>query len=198
MHLRRIACFVLGAWIVGSVFAIYITAQSGSATDPVMQLPPPEVNKMIQTLGADQTRMLLHYHGAEQTRLYIAAWGRLQFLLGFFALLLLAASTRSNRLTLALCGAMLVFAAFSHLVLVPEINYLARGLNFASGWSANRARYLALRGTFTALEVLKLSLGCLLAGYLFVYKRRRPSVAADEDEHAAGHIQTAGAVKNQL
>jgi hypothetical protein len=189
MHLRRIACFVLGAWIVGSAFAIYIATQSGSATELVMHFPPPEVNKMIQNLGADQTRQLLHYYGGEQTRLYLEAWGRFQLLLGFAVLLLLARSTRSNRLTLAMCGAMIVFAAFSHLVLVPEINYLARGLNFASGWSANRARYLALRGTFTVLEVLKLSLGCVLAGYLFIYRMRRPLVAADEDEHAVSHIQ---------
>lgn len=147
---------------------------------------------MIQTLGAGQTRMLLNYHGVEQTRLYLLAWGRLQLLLGFGVLLLLARSTRSNRLTLTLCGAMLVFAAFSHWVLAPEIDYLARGLNFASGWSGNRARYLALKGTFTALEILKLALGCAVAGYLFIYKRRRPLVTADEDEHAVSDVQTAG------
>ncbi len=192
MHLRRIACFVLGSWIVGSIFAIYIAAQSGSAIDPLLRFPPPEVKKMVETLGIDQTRLLLTFHGAEQTARYLLAWGRIQLLFGVAVLFLLVRSTRHHRLTLAVCAAMIVFAAFSHLVLLPEINYLARGLTFASGWSGNRARYLALRGAFTLIEVLKLSLGCGLAGYLFVYKQRRPLVTADEDEHAVSHPQTAG------
>lgn len=192
MHLRRIACFVLGAWIVGSIFAIYIAAQSGSAIDPILRFPPPEVKKMTDTLGFDQARLLLSYHGVEQTGRYLLAWGRLQLFFGVAVLLLLIRSTRNHRMTLAMCAAMIIFAAFSHLVLLPEINYLARGLTFATGWSGNRARYLALRGTFTALEVLKLSLGCALAGYLFIYKLRRPIVTADEDEHEVSHPQPAG------
>jgi hypothetical protein len=192
MHLRRIASFVLGAWIIGSVFAIYIAAHSGLAADKIMRLPPPQVIKMVQTLGEDPVRMLLRYEGGEQTHLYLQDWGRLQLLLGPALLLLLAASTHNNRLTLGLCGAMIVFAAFSHLVLIPEIEYLAGGLNFAPGWSANRARYLALRGTFTGLEVLKLALGSALAAYLFLYKMRRPLIGVDEDEHAVNRSPAAG------
>jgi hypothetical protein len=182
MHLRRVASFVLGAWIVGSLFALYIASQSGIAAEKVVHFPPPELRSMIQTLGTDKAASLLHYHGAEQSRAYVHDWGRLQLLLGPALLLILAFATRISRLALGLCGAMIVFAAFSSLILVPEIDYLERGLEFASGWSANRARYLALRGTFTVLETLKMTLGFALAAYLFLYKTRRFRAAVEEAE----------------
>jgi hypothetical protein len=180
MHLRRVASFLLGAWIAGSLFALYIASNSGVAAERVIRLPPPELRPVIEALGADKAASLLHFNGAEQGRLYLHDWGRLQLLLGPALVAILAFSTRISRLALGLGGAMLVFAAFSSLFLVPEVDYLGRGLEFAPGWSADRARYLALQGTFSVLEVLKMALGFALAAYLFLYKTHRFREAVDE------------------
>ncbi len=173
MHLRRVASFILGAWIVGSLFMGYIAVQNATTADRLLSAPPLEVGKMIQALGPEKVRALLQYQGAEQNRNYFEFWERMQLALGFILLLLLVFATRVSRIAMALCGAMIVFAGFAHFVLTPEINYIGRGVDFASGWSGGHKRVWVLRATYTGLEILKLSIGCALAGYLFLFKVKR-------------------------
>jgi hypothetical protein len=75
---------------------------------------------------------------------------------------------------------MLVLAGFACFALAPEIHFLRHRIDLAS-WSADRARYLALRGTFAVVEIVKLALGCCLAVYLFVYKTPRNAKGPEQD-----------------
>jgi hypothetical protein len=185
MHLRRIASFVLGAWLAGSLFALYLSTNTTSAAETVLSLSPlpPQVTTMMKTLGADQMKMLVGFEAAEQSRYYLTDWGNFQLLWGPLLFLALLASRKVNRLMLGVCGAMFVLALFSTLVLLPELHYLSRNLHFSDGWSSDRARYLVLHATYVVLEALKTAMGLLLAGYLFSFRKRpAPVVAAASGE----------------
>ena len=183
MHFRRIASFVLGAWLVGSLFALYLSSGTWSATEKILTLPPPEIGKIMTQLSVEQMKGLLGYHSAELVRSCLRDWGLLQLVVGPLMLFLMLRARHVNRLILGVCGAMFIVAIFSSFVLWPEVDYLGRGLQFAPGWSANRARYLALHLTYTILEVLKIPFGVVLAVYLFTYKTHaRPAAPVEEEE----------------
>lgn len=170
MHFRRAATFVLGAWMVGSLFAFYIASRSGVAAQFVLDFPPPAAREMIRTIGAAKAATLLTYNGAEQSRAYLHAWGRLQLLLGPGLLGLLILSKRASRLAMGLCGAMIVLAGFCALVLRPEVDYFERALHFTGGLPGERTKYAILHATFTILELLKMAAGLTLTGYLLLYR----------------------------
>lgn len=187
MHLRRAAAFLLGAWIVGCLFMMYIDTNGSQSADLIIANPPAELAKTVKAVGTDAVAQLLSHHQAELTRQFMRAWGILQFFFGASLIVLLIYATHVNRLAIGLAAAMLIMAIFGYFALAPEITFLARKLEFTTGWSANRARYLALRGTFVIIEVVKLLMGCVLSGYLFMLKgprvARRPEL---DDEELAG------------
>ena len=180
MHLRRAAAFVLGAWIIGCLFAAYIDAESPESIQAILSRPTGDVAKIVETLGPEKAAVLLRYHSYEQERRYSAAWGIMQLFIGCVLIACLVYATRMNRLAIGLSAAMLVLAAFACLALAPEIHFLRRRIDLAS-WSADRARYLALRGTYLVVETIKLALGCCLAVYLFVYKTPRNGRRPEQD-----------------
>ncbi len=184
MHLRRIACFVLGAWIFGSLFLGYISLENADTADRLLGAPPPDLNRMVQKLGLENVRTILSYQGAEASWLYSDVWERIQIGFGLLLIVLLLFATRISRIALALCAVMIVFATFAHLVLRPEIDYLGRGLDFAPAYASGHRRLSALRTAYTALEILKIGVGCGLAGYLFVFKTRHARPAPDVQEPA--------------
>ena len=180
MHLRRIAAFLLGAWIAGSLFMAYIAHENSRGAAAVLGRAPAAVSKTVQSVGPAQAALLMAFQAAEQNRRLTRVWGAAQAAIGLALMALLAIGPRVNRLAVGLCGVMLVMAVFSHFVLAPEINFLVRGLSPASGWTENRARYLALNGTYLLMEGIKLALGCVLAGSVFTYKPRRRNAAGRE------------------
>jgi hypothetical protein len=180
MHSRRAAAFVLGAWIVGCLFMAYIDAQSSDTVQATLSRPTAEIAKIVQTLGPEKAAEFLRYHSFEEQRRYSEVWGITQLVIGCGLIALLIYATRVNRLAIGLGAAMLVLAAFAYFALAPEIHFLRRRVDLAT-WSADRARYLALRGTFVVMEMIKLALGCTLAVYLFIYKRQRPSRRPEQD-----------------
>ena len=189
MHFRRIASFVLGAWVVGSLFALYVSSSTSSTTERILAMPPPEIGKMMTLSNAEQMKGVLGYYGAEQVRSCLRDWGLLQLLIGPLMLFLLVRASHVNRLMLGVCGAMFILAIFSSFVLWPEVGYLGPGLHFSPGWSANRVRYLALHLTYTILEALKIALGLGLAMYLFTYKTHPRPVVPVEEEEIGGPVE---------
>lgn len=187
MHLRRVSSFVLGAWIVGSLLVAAILYETSGSTERILGAAPAPIAKLVEKSGSDQIRQLMHYQASELSRAYLARWEMSELGIGVVLLLLLVFSTHVNRLAIALCGSMIVFAAFGHFVLSPEINYIGRAIEFEQAWSGQRARYLALQGTYSGLAALKVLLGCILAGYLFVFRARpmRPTVPVPDPERKA-------------
>lgn len=167
MHLRRIACFLLGGWLLGGLYFSYILARNASSAGVLLGSPHVELQSIIKILGEQKTRDLLLYQASELNRSVMLFWGRAQLLIGLVLIAVLALSKRVHRAALILCGAMIVLAAFSHLVLTPEIEFFTRAIDFTPAWAGNRGRLSALRTVFVALDFLKLSIGSILAVYMF-------------------------------
>src|SRR5215471_15733202 len=70
MHYTRIAAFVLGAWLLGSVFLTFVATRNFATVDLVLKAPPAEASRMIQSLGSNNARQLLRYLAGEENRAY--------------------------------------------------------------------------------------------------------------------------------
>jgi hypothetical protein len=180
MHLRRLASFLLGVWIASSVLVPLIALHNVRSADRALHSPPLEVRALVDSAGYEKVRMTLRYHAWEQNRSMFNQWGAIQLVLGPIMAVLLFFAVRVNRLAIAVCVAMTTLTAFAHLVVGPEATYLGRAIDFAPGWSGDRVRSYALDALYAGMECLKILLGLGLAGYLFVYKRRRTGATGTE------------------
>lgn len=169
MHHRRIAAFLTGMWIAGSVLISYIAFQNLSMVDRVMATPPAEASKMIQTLGTQPAMMFLRYQASEMNRQYLSQWELAQFALVLLLAGVLYLGTHVNRMIIVLCGVVTLILGFMHFVITPELNYLGREMDFV----ADRGRRLwTLYVLYGGLETVKILLISSVAAYLFVYKTK--------------------------
>jgi hypothetical protein len=92
MHRYRIAAFLTGCLILGSLFMIFVATQNFATVDRVLAALPQEAKQMFQTLGPENARLLLRYLAGEENRLFFTSWELAQIALGALltAILLLA------------------------------------------------------------------------------------------------------------
>lgn len=177
MHYRRIAAFLIGAWILGSGFLALIATQNTDIAERVLQLTPPDVIKSTEATGRDAVQSILRFEAAEQNRSYLSLWELCQILIGVLMLGALTLSSQVNRIALIVGSSMVMVVCFMHFALTPEMRYLGR-LQAFTPVANGHTRYLLLKALYTGLEGFKLLLGCGIAGYLFVFKpkpRRAPN-----------------------
>ncbi len=185
VHTRRIATFILGAWMAGCVFMAFVSIENLRAPTLVMTAPLPPVDPMIKQLGWERMSALLRHAASEQTRHVSRLWLEAQLLLGAVLELCLLLATQKRVGPLVLCGVMLVMALFQ-LRLAPELTYQGRETDFQPGSTTQSAmlRYLALQQIHFGVEIMKLLAGGALASYLFVFRTSRRS---RKDVHAIDH-----------
>ena len=174
MHTRRIAGFLLGAWMMGSVLLAFIENENLFGVDEILKAPPSEAAKTLQAIGPDQARLLFRFQAAEENRAASEAWEWTQLALGAALLLVTFIGTRANRYAMIFAGGMLVAAIFQRFLVTPEIEWVGRALDFAPAGAAaaQRERLSVVTGAYWAVEILKFLLGLSLAAYLFIYKTR--------------------------
>ena len=107
MRHTRIAAFLLGAWLLGTLFMIFVATQNFETVDRVMKSPPPEAYKMILALGNDSARQLLRYTAGEENRFFFENWELAQLVLGVLLTGLLTFGVESRMLA-GFSGAMLI------------------------------------------------------------------------------------------
>ncbi|MGH9611939.1 MAG: hypothetical protein ACRD4P_02545 [Bryobacteraceae bacterium] len=184
MHLRRIASFVLGVWLGGSVFLAFVAMGNFATVNSVLANPAPLAARLIQPLGPERSRELLRSLVGEENRRYFQTWELAQFGLGLIlgAVLLL---DRRSWLLPSLCGIMLSLVAFLHFRVTPEMVWLQRTVEFIpDGVSTpERTHFMTLHHVYSTIEVIKILLGLAIAGILFTIRpgRRHRS----RTEHAA-------------
>jgi hypothetical protein len=174
MHHARIAAFLLGAWLMGSLFLAFVATSNFATVDQVLKTPPVEAEKMIQSLGGENARHLLRYLAGEENRGFFETWEVAQLLLGVGLAAILLIGLR-QRLTVGLAGAMLILTAFQHFKITPEMIWLGRSIDFIS-WTADsqaRDQFWKLHGAYGIIEGVKLLLMLVIAGFLFTMSRRR-------------------------
>lgn len=174
MHHNRIAAFLLGSWLLGSLFLVFVATRNFQTVDAVLQAPPPEASKMVRTLGHANARQLLRYLAGEQNRRYFETWELAQLIIGaaLTAFLLLGVE---KRLLAGLAGAMLILTLFQHLKITPELLWLGRSIDFLPSAAESHARdqFWRLHGIYSAIEVVKMLTAVAIAGFLFPMRRRR-------------------------
>src|ERR1700733_4700312 len=96
MHRHRVAAFLAGCLILGSLFMIFVATQNFGTVDRVLAAPPQEASQMFQTLGPQNARLLLRYLAGEENRLFFTSWELVQIALGALltTVLLLALKSR--------------------------------------------------------------------------------------------------------
>jgi len=171
MLAQRLAMFLTGAWIAGSLCMVMVATQNFRAVDRLLDSPAPEAAERIQTLGGrDAARVFLRYHSSELNRFYFAMWERAQIALGVGLLIALWPGGIVDKL---LCGAMLVIVLAGRFWLTPEITLVGRSIDWVPQAAANplRAYFWKLHGIYSASEVAKQLIGLALAVRLL---RRTP------------------------
>jgi hypothetical protein len=173
MHFNRISAFLLGAWLLGSLFMAFVATQNFAAVDRVLNSPPTEATKMIQTLGPDNARHLLRYLAGEENRGFFESWELAQLILGL-ALTALFLFAAKNRLLASLAAGMLILTAFQHWRITPDLVGLGRSNEFlARTASVARSQFGKLHAAYGIIEAVKLVFALTIAGFLFAGRRRR-------------------------
>jgi hypothetical protein len=182
MHFRRLAAFLLGIWLGGSVFMDMVATQNFHSVDRLLAAPSPQVQERIQALGGpDAARAFLRYQVAEQNRSYFETWERIQIGLGVALLFVLLFGSVPDKLLLLLTLLMLAIVLVMRFFLTPEITQLGRAIDFVAPGtpSGDRTRFWTFHGAYSASELVKLGLGIVLV--VLMVRRRKRSHSAEID-----------------
>jgi hypothetical protein len=172
MHRHRIAAFLAGCLILGSLFMIFVATQNFATVDRVLAAPPQEAAQMFQTLGPGNARVLLRYLAGEENRLFFTSWELVQMALGLLLTTVLLLAVKS-RLLAGLAGAALILALFQHFRVTPEMIALGRLVDFGASSGAAYSQFWRLHGLYGVLEVVKLALLAVVAAILLFGRRAK-------------------------
>ncbi|MBI1785960.1 MAG: hypothetical protein HYR60_00135 [Acidobacteria bacterium] len=187
MHTRRVASWLLGAWMSGSLLMFLVATQNFRAVDRLLTAPAEPASKLIQSLGPDGARLLLRYHSSELNRWYFTKWEIAQAaLLSFLAGWCYRAISHS-RVARFLPVAILVLVLLERFLLTPEIVRLGRLIDFAPA-APERAQFWRLHGAYSAVEALKLLLGVVLTAALLRKTKRSSGQVHLVDEADHRHV----------
>jgi hypothetical protein len=189
MHLRRIAAFLLGAWLAGSLVVLAVCFSNLASINDSMTNNNAEAQRILAQLGTESARMYLGSMAAlENTRL-LSGWEITQAPLGILTAVMLFLE-RPRRILVALPVVMLLLVGFEHVLLTPEIAWLSQALAFGKETSlAQRGRLDNIHRIYGFVETAKLLTGVVLAALLFMMRAsrrgRRPSRSGDLRERQA-------------
>jgi hypothetical protein len=190
MHFRRLAAWLLGAWLAGSMFMDLVATQNFRSVDRLLTAPPAQIAEQIQKLGGhDTARVFLRYQASELNRAYFQNWERGQIALGLTLFLVMLFGAFPNRPMLLLALLMLGIVLLMHFYLTPEITRLGRTIDFIppAASSPERSRFWKFHGAYSASELVKLGLGLGLT-YVLLRRRRKSEPAqidvVDKPDHS--------------
>jgi len=166
MHRHRIAAFLVGCLILGSLFMIFVATQNFATVDRVLAAPPQQAAQILEKLGPSDSRLLLRYLAGEENRFFFTNWELAQIAFGVLltAILWLAIS---SPISAGISGVVLIIALFQHFRVTPEMIALGRLVDFGGeAGSAAYNQFWRLHGLYGVLEVAKLVLLLIVAGIL--------------------------------
>jgi hypothetical protein len=184
MHLRRLASFLLGIWIGGSLFMALVAVQNFRSVDRLLASPAPNLSAQIDKMGgAAAARTVFRHQASEQNRWFFNLWERVQLGIGAALLLILLFGTHVGKGTLTVAGSMLLITAVQHWYLTPSIVTLGRSLDWLDRTvsSAERNQFWTLHNTYSVVEILKWMLGFVLLGKLLLRSRTKRHEEIDAD-----------------
>jgi|SRR5580698_6852619 hypothetical protein len=188
MHTRRMATFLLGAWLGCSALLGLIAFANMRLPGAIVAPDSDATEQITKRLGVEDTRLLLRHQAAEQNRWYFYHWEEIEIFLGVALTICLFLGTQRRIFPLVFCGLLVLLVVFEHFGLTPELTYRGREADFPPGsiTFGTQARVWALEQVYAWMEALKLLLGAVLACYLFIFRTRqrvRKSVGSMDQVH---------------
>jgi hypothetical protein len=183
MHSRRLATFLLGAWIGASLLMDFAAVQNFRAVDRFLGAPDPIAAEQMKAMGGKaDARAFLRHEVGDLNRFLFEQWERVQLVLG---LCLLAAIVFGHgdapRVALFITVAMLVVVLLDRFWLTPEIARLGPLLDYPETPGADPGFFWRLHGIYSGLELLKLALGLLGAATLLIRHTDRKKFVRDHE-----------------
>lgn len=190
---RRLACLLLGLWFGGGVAMMFVATQNFASVTRLLADPLPQAHKIIEQTGYENARLFLRYQVGEQNRFYFETWEQVQLALGTVLFLLLLLGTREGKAVLALNLGMMATLLFMMFLVTPNIVGLGRILDFSAPtqFPNERAQFRGYHIAWSTLEVVKLVMGCVLAGLLMRVRTKNndPREILGEVRTVAGRTQ---------
>src|ERR1700722_12815246 len=107
MHTRRIATFLLGAWIGCSLLMDFLTLENLHAASTIVSTATAPAVKLLKLVSPEDANLILRYEAVEMNRLYAYEWEIVELVLAIALLVCLVVGTQKRVLPLVLCGLML-------------------------------------------------------------------------------------------
>ena len=126
MHTRRLAAFLLGAWLSCSLLMVLVATHNLSAADRLVAAPPTSAATSVEILGETAAHSFLRIQASELNRWYFETWEWIQLGLGVLLLVALIAGDSARRSAVPLCVLMLLAVVAMHFVLTPQVTRLGR------------------------------------------------------------------------
>jgi uncharacterized membrane protein YphA (DoxX/SURF4 family) len=189
MHTRRLAAFLLGMWLGGSVLVVWFQFYNLRFASGLLVTPSEPALQITKKLPDTEFRLMLHYYAAEQNRRYVYLWEEAEMVLALVLGACLFMGTQKRILPLVLCGLMLMVVVVQHTGVTPELAYRGRLADFPPGNNITGIvlRVYALEQVYVWVESVKLLVGVVLASYLFVFRAHRSRKqlhAIDHPDHS--------------
>lgn len=169
----RWAMFTIGAWLFGSLTMATVAAENFYTIDRLLAGSTSSTFlSMVERIGEPQARELLRYVSSELNRLYFQLWNVAQLTFGITLVWLLARDPTTTR---ARWGVMVMLATVVAMIgMTPAIMSVGRSLDFAPRTPPppQFQQFWILHGTYTALAMIQLAIGIIVA----VWISRSPAV----------------------
>ncbi len=167
MRIRRVVCFLLGAWIGTSIVLALNVYRDFSSMDEMLKSPPGKWSSGY--LDEQRFRISLRYAAGLETANTYEMWEEIQIPIGLLAaaLLFLESSTRKFA-TVPLLMTFLVI--FMHVRINPDVAWLHRVFAGTPWWkpSIQRDQFWRQHAAYELVEAIKCLLGMVLAIVLFL------------------------------
>jgi len=188
MHATRVVTFLLGAWLIGTLFVDSMVYTNLRLPEEAISGAPPAAENIIKNYGPEQAPLLLHYYAGETNQYFLYRWELIELGLGLILLPCVFAATERKVIPLVMASFLLILALAQFFVVSPELAYRGREVAFPPG-KGNvllEARLTKMWGMFAGTEGVLVVVGGALAGYVASYKTRRRAtrMAALEEELA--------------
>ena len=139
--------------------------------------PNPSATLLLKPLGPQASRQVLNYQIAEQNRYYRETWETAQLILGCFFFFFMLFFTREDKVSLLLALLMVVGVAVQRFYMTPEVSSMGRVVDFVASdvYVPGRHRAAVVEKGYDVVELTKLGMGIVLAGWLIVGRGKRRS-----------------------
>lgn len=169
MQFHRLAAFIIGLWLGGSVLMDFVATQNFLTVSRVMGSLDLRVVEGSRAVGGpEQTRFLLRHFAGEANRYLFEQWEWAELMIGLVLLLALLFGRSYQKVALALCVGMIIIVAVQRFKVTPAITSWGRQIDFSNTKSERFNFYHAIYGY---LEIGKLLLGLAITGILLIRRQ---------------------------